>query len=463
MDCVEKNILQALCTNENYTRAVLPHIKKCYFGDRVESVLFDIIKEYFDKYDSLPTVDVISIEIENRNDLSQSELDSIQENYQGIFTKSEQNLNWLLDTTEKWCRDRAIYLALMDAIAIHDGNDKSKTPDSIPSILSEALAVSFDNSVGHDYIEDWTNRYDFYTKKEEKIPFDIDYLNKVTNGGLPKKTLNCWIASTGVGKSLVMCHFASTFIQQGLNVLYITMEMAEEKIAERIDANLMDVSVSDLNKMPKSMFETKFRKVQSKSNGRLIIKQFPTGHAHVGHFRALIQELKTKKAFIPDVIFIDYLNICASSRVKNNNANSYTIVKSIAEELRGLAIECNVPLVTATQTNRSGFQNTDVDLDNTSESFGLPATVDLMMALMSTEELEEAGQIMMKTLKNRYGDPNKYKRFVVGINRDKMRLFDMEQSNKEDSEKVVDISPVSSYTGSSGKLKKAANFSDFKF
>lgn len=463
MDCVEKNILQSLCTNENYTRVVLPHIKKCYFSERVEGVIFDIIKNHFEQYDSLPTSDVITIELENRTDLSQSELIQIEQNYQDLFVASDQNIKWLMDITEKWCRDRAIYLALMDAIAIHDGNDKNRTPDSIPSILSEALAVSFDNSVGHDYIEDWNSRYDFYTKKEEKISFDIDYLNKVTNGGLPKKTLNCWIASTGIGKSLVMCHFASTFIQQGLNVLYITLEMAEEKIAERIDANLMDIDVTDLNRLPKNMFETKFRKVQSKSNGRLIIKQFPTGSAHVGHFRALIQELQTKKSFTPDVVFVDYLNICASSRVKNNSANSYTIVKSIAEELRGLAIEYNVPVITATQTNRSGFQNTDVDLDNTSESFGLPATVDFMMALMSTEELEEAGQIMMKTLKNRYGDPNKYKRFVVGINRNRMRLFNIEQVEKEKDDKVLDIGPVSSYSKVGNKFNKVASFDDFKF
>jgi archaellum biogenesis ATPase FlaH len=450
-----------MVTNESFTRAVIPHIKEKYFGTRVESILFSCVREYFMKYDTVPTKDAVALDIEKRNDISQEEFNQIGEFFDDMFIEQNYNNRWLVDTTEKWCKERAVYLAMMDAISIIEGNDKSHNPDAIPGILTDALSVSFDKNVGHDYVEDFESRYDFYVRKEERIPFDIDYLNKATNGGIPNKTLVAIMSPTGIGKSLVMCNFASHMLSLGKNVLYITMEMAEEKIAERIDANLMDVSVNNLCQLPKQVFASKFREVQKKATGRLIIKQFPTGSAHVGHFRSLLQELQIKKSFVPHVIFVDYLNICCSARVKNSQANSYTIVKSIAEELRGLAIEMSVPVITATQTNRSGFQNSDIDLDNTSESFGLPATVDLMFALISTEELEEQSQIMIKILKNRYGDPNKYKRFVVGIDRSKMRLFDVEQSamggSRDESEETESVPSVIKLDRLKGK------FNDFSF
>jgi archaellum biogenesis ATPase FlaH len=375
----------------------------------------------------VPSKAVLKIEIENRKDISD---DAFQKSINLVTELKEEKFDeqWLLDTTEKWCKDRAIYLALLDSVKIADGKDKTRSKDSIPSILSDALSVSFDDHIGHDYISDSDSRYDFYHKKEDKIPFDLDLFNKITKGGLPNKTLNIALAGTGVGKSLFMCHMASSILLQGSNVLYITLEMAEERIAERIDANLLNVNIQDITNLPKSTYESKLFKLSEKTRGKLIIKEYPTASAHVGHFKSLLNDLALKKGFRPDIIFIDYLNICASSRYKGTLVNSYTYVKAIAEELRGLAVECNVPIVSATQTTRQGYGNSDVELTDTSESFGLPATADFMFALISTEELENLNQIMIKQLKNRYNDPTTHKRFVVGIDRAKMKLYNVEDS-----------------------------------
>jgi archaellum biogenesis ATPase FlaH len=375
----------------------------------------------------VPSKAVLKIEIENRKDISD---DAFQKSINLVTELKEEKFDeqWLLDTTEKWCKDRAIYLALLDSVKIADGKDKTRSKDSIPSILSDALSVSFDDHIGHDYISDSDSRYDFYHKKEDKIPFDLDLFNKITKGGLPNKTLNIALAGTGVGKSLFMCHMASSILLQGSNVLYITLEMAEERIAERIDANLLNVNIQDITNLPKSTYESKLFKLSEKTRGKLIIKEYPTASAHVGHFKSLLNDLALKKGFRPDIIFIDYLNICASSRYKGSLVNSYTYVKAIAEELRGLAVECNVPIVSATQTTRQGYGNSDVELTDTSESFGLPATADFMFALISTEELENLNQIMIKQLKNRYNDPTTHKRFVVGIDRAKMKLYNVEDS-----------------------------------
>jgi archaellum biogenesis ATPase FlaH len=376
------------------------------------------------------------------------------------FTDISVEQNWLTDTTEKWCRDRAIYLALMESISIADGQDEMKNRDAIPSILSNALAISFDNHIGHDYLQDYKERYEFYHQKENRIPFDLEYFNKITKGGLVNKSLNIALAGTGVGKSLFMCHMASSVLLSGSNVLYITMEMAEEKIAERIDANLLNVPIQDLVDLPKTSFENKVTSLNKKTQGQLIIKEYPTASAHSGHFKALLNELALKKSFKPDIIFVDYLNICASSRYKGSaNINSYTLVKSIAEELRGLAVEAEVPIVSATQTTRSGYGSSDVDLTDTSESFGLPATADLMFALISTEELEQLGQIMVKQLKNRYNDISVFKRFVIGIDRAKMRLYDCEQTAQED---ILDSGQEEQYNYEDEKKPKKA-FDGFKF
>ena len=384
------------------------------------------------KYNARPSKEALGIEVEARNNLSETDVQNIR-TILSSFEDVTGTDQWMEDSTEKWCKKQAIYNALMESVGIANGDSKQKTEDAIPSILSGALAVSFDSNVGHDYIEDASERFDFYTRKEDKIPFDIELLNKITKGGLTNKSLNIALAGTGVGKSLFMCHVAAASLMQGKNVLYITAEMAEEKIAERIDANLLNVNIQDLTNLSKKMFEDKVAKVAKKVQGSLIIKEYPTAQAHSGHFKALLNELQLKKNFCPDIIFIDYLNICASSRIKSgSNANSYTLVKSIAEELRGLAVEFNVPIVSATQTTRSGYGNSDVDITDTSESFGLPATADLMIALISTEELEGLGQIMVKQLKNRYNDPTIHKRFVVGIDRAKMRLYDCEQSAQDD-------------------------------
>ena len=429
MDRIEKVILRNLVYNEEYLRKVLPFIEPDYFNDRNERVVFEHITKYASEYNSLITKEVLQIEIEDRRDITQDEVKNIY----GTINELEDiecDFEWLSDTTEKWCRDRAIYLALMESIKIADGQDDKKNRDAIPTILSDALSVSFNRNVGHDYLEDYEERYELYNKKESRIQFDLEYFNKITKGGLPNKTLNIALAGTGVGKSLFMCHHASSVLLEGKNVLYITLEMAEEKIAERIDANLLNVNIQEIVDLPKPIFESKVTNLAKKTQGSLIIKEYPTASAHSGHFKALLNELALKKAFKPDIIFIDYLNICASSRYRaGSNVNSYSYIKAIAEELRGLAVEANVPIVSATQTTRSGFASSDVDLTDTSESFGLPATADLMFALISTEELEGLGQIMVKQLKNRYNDPTYNRRFVIGVDRTKMRLYDCEQTS----------------------------------
>ena len=432
MERIENLILRSLVHNEDYSRKVIPFIQPEYFHDQSERILFEEIAQYMAKYNARPSIPALSIEVETRTDLTGEQVEGMRATLRD-FDPVTGTDDWMMDSTEDWCKKQAIYNALMESIGIANGDDKNKSEDAIPSILSDALGVSFDANVGHDYIENADDRFAFYHQTEDKIPFDIELLNKITQGGLPNKTLNIALAGTGVGKSLFMCHVAASTLMQGKNVLYITCEMAEEKIAERIDANLLNVNIQDLKELPKAMFDKKISKLATKTQGSLVIKEYPTASAHSGHFKALLNELKLKKNFTPDMIFIDYLNICASSRIRaGSNANSYTLVKSIAEELRGLAVEFNVPIVSATQTTRSGYGNSDVDITDTSESFGLPATADLMIALISTEELEGLGQIMVKQLKNRYNDLNYLKRFVVGIDRAKMRLYDCEQSAQDD-------------------------------
>jgi len=428
---IETIILSKLILDEVYCRKVLPFIKDEYFEEHTLRVVFDEIRNYIDKYSGLPEPSAIQIEVEDRKDVSEQSFQDICSFLNDLDT-DQYNADWLLDSTEKWCKERAIYLALMESIKIADGQDKTRTKDAIPSIMSDALSVCFDEHVGHDYLLDAASRYDYYHRKEEKIPFDLEFFNKITKGGLPNKTLNIALAGTGVGKSLFMCHVASSCLLQGFNVLYITLEMAEEKIAERVDANLLDVNIQTLSDplFTKQKYQNKIDALNKKTQGKLVIKEYPTASAHVNHFKALLNELSLKKGFKPHIIFIDYLNICASSRYKGTIVNSYTYVKSIAEELRGLAGEFNVPIVSATQTTRSGYGNSDVELTDTSESFGLPATADLMVALISTEEMENLGQIMVKQLKNRYNDPTVNKRFVLGIDRAKMRLYDCEQSQQ---------------------------------
>ena len=458
MERIETTILRNLVFNEEYSRKVIPFIQPDYFDQRSDKVIFEEIASFIVKYGSAITTEALSIEIENRTDLNETEVKETRDLTLDL-NDSPVDQQWLVDTTEKWCRDRAIYLALMESIGIADGGSKEKSRDAIPSILSDALAVSFDNNIGHDYLLNYEERYEFYHKKEDKIPFDLEYFNKITKGGLPNKTLNIALAGTGVGKSLFMCHMASSVLLQGRNVLYITMEMAEEKIAERIDANLLNVPIQDLTDLPKGMFENKVTSLAKKTQGSLIIKEYPTASAHSGHFKALLNELALKKSFRPDIIFIDYLNICASSRYRQGGSiNSYSYIKSIAEELRGLAVEAEVPIVSATQTTRSGYGSSDVDLTDTSESFGLPATADLMFALISTEELEQLGQIMVKQLKNRYNDLSVFKRFVVGIDRAKMRLYDCEQTAQDN---ILDSGQEEEYTPEEDKPKKS--FEGFKF
>jgi replicative DNA helicase len=459
MERIETTILRNLIYNEDYSRKVIPFIQPDYFEQKTEKVIFEEIVQFIVKYGSAITIEALNIEIENRTDLTEDQIKDIREINKSL-NNSVVDRQWLLDTTEKWCRDRAIYLALMESIHIADGNNEKKNRDAIPSILSDALAVSFDNNIGHDYLQNYEERYDFYHRKEDKIEFDLDYFNKITKGGIPNKTLNIALAGTGVGKSLFMCHVASSVLLQGRNVLYITMEMAEERIAERIDANLLNVPIQQLADLPRQMFENKVTSISKKTQGTLIIKEYPTASAHSGHFKALLNELALKKSFRPDIIFIDYLNICSSSRFKSgSNINSYTLVKSIAEELRGLAVEFNLPIMSATQTTRSGFGSSDPGLVDTSESFGLPATADLMFALISTEELEGLGQIMVKQLKNRYNDPTIYKRFVVGIDRAKMRLYDCEQSAQKD---ILDSGNEDEYNECEDKKTKKS-FEGFKF
>jgi len=457
MERIETTILRNLVHDEEYARKTIPFIQPDFFEDKSEKIIFEETTSFINKYDSCITVEALNIEVENRTDLTEEEVKNIIA-ISKEFTNIPVDSQWLLDTTEKWCRDRAIYLALMESIHIADGNDEKRNRDAIPTILSEALAVSFDNNIGHDYLQNYEDRYEYYHKTEDKIPFDLEYFDKITKGGLPNKTLNIALAGTGVGKSLFMCHHASSVLLQGRNVLYITMEMAEEKIAERIDANLLNVPIQQLVDLPRNMFDKKVNRLADKTQGTLIIKEYPTAAAHSGHFKALLNELALKKSFRPDIIFIDYLNICASSRYRaGSNVNSYSFIKAIAEELRGLAVEANVPIVSATQTTRSGFASSDVDLTDTSESFGLPATADLMFALISTEELEGLSQIMVKQLKNRYNDPTIHKRFIVGIDRAKMRIYDCEQKAQED---VLDSGANEEYNDE--KIPKKS-FAEFKF
>ena len=458
MDKVETLILRNLLHNEEYLRKAVPFIKSEYFEDVQQKIVFEEVLNFVNEYNQPATKEVLCIEVEKRQDINDTSFQEITKLI-SYLDDVPTDYSWLLDTTEKWCRDRAIYLALMESIALADGTDKEKNRDAIPGILSDALAVSFDTHIGHDYLLDYEERYESYHRKEDKTPFDLEYFNKITKGGLPNKTLNIALAGTGVGKSLFMCHMASSCLLSGKNVLYITMEMAEEKIAERIDANLLNVNIQEITDLPKQMFDSKVTNLAEKTQGTLIIKEYPTASAHSGHFTALLNELALKKSFRPDIDFIDYLNICASSRYRgNSNVNSYSYIKAIAEELRGLACEANVPIVSATQTTRSGYGSSDVELTDTSESFGLPATADLMFALISTEELESLGQILVKQLKNRYNDANLCKRFVVGIDRAKMRLYDCEQTAQDD---ILDSGKEEEYNNDEHKPKKS--FEGFKF
>ena len=430
---LEQAILTSLIYNEDYLRKVLPFIKPEYFSDRTERTLFNEITSFTETYNNPPEIAALSIAVKEKTNLTDDEVQKC-EDYLSEIEKDNNpktEIQWLVDKTEKFCQEKAIYNAVLGSISILDGKDKTNDKGAIPKILSDALAISFDTTVGHDYLQDSDERYEFYHRKEERIPFDLDIFNKITKGGLPAKTLNIALAGTGVGKSLFMCHMAAGAMVQGRNVLYITLEMAEEKIAERIDANLLNVTLDDLMELPKDLYDKKVERVKSKTTGKLIIKEYPTASASTIHFRTLLNELNLKKSFIPDIIFVDYLNICCSARIRaGSNINSYTYVKSIAEELRGLAVEYNLPIVSATQTTRSGFTSSDPGLEDTSESFGLPATADLMFALITSEDLEALGQIMVKQLKNRYNDPSYYKRFTVGVDRAKMKLYDIDQSGQ---------------------------------
>ncbi len=458
MEKIEFLILRNLLYNEEFVRKVLPFIRPEYFQDQSQKIIFQEISSFVEEFNSVPSKEVLNIEVEKRNDVNEDQYREVCQTIEHL-TDVSVDFSWLVETSEKWCRDRAIYLALMESVQLADGGGE-KSPDSIPSILQDALAVSFDNHVGHDYLNDFEERYDSYNQKESKIEFDLEYFNKITKGGLPNKTLNIALAGTGVGKSLFMCHMASAVLLQGRNVLYITMEMAEEKIAERIDSNLLNVNIKDLSDLPKTLFVNKVSQLQQKTQGNIIIKEYPTASAHSGHFKALLNELALKKSFRPDIIFIDYLNICASSRYRaGSNVNSYTAIKSIAEELRGMAVEANVPIVSATQTTRSGYGSSDVELTDTSESFGLPATADLMFALISTEELESMGQILVKQLKNRYNDISIFKRFVVGIDRAKMRLYDCDQSAQDN---ILDSGQEEEYEPQD-ETSKVNKFGGFKF
>ena len=456
-DRIENTILTNLFYNENYTRKALPFIKSHYFSKKDERELYAEVEKFVLKYKNLPTKEAILIELNNRKDLNEEEYKGIKDLVNSI-TYEEVDLQWLLDTTEKFCKDRAVHNAVLDGIKILDNKDKTRTPEAIPSILADALAVSFDNHIGHDYIEDAKARFDWYHTKEKKYPFDLSFFNRITKGGVPSKTLNIALAGTGVGKSLFMCHVASSFLTQGQNVLYITLEMAEERIAERIDANLFDVTIDDLHVMPKELYDNKLTKLEGKTKGKLIIKEYPTASAHAGHFRSLLNELALKKSFKPQVIFIDYLNICASSRFKGGNISSYFYIKAIAEELRGLAVEFDVPIFSATQTTRTGYVSTDIGLEDTSESFGLPATADFMFALMSNEELESLGQMKVKQLKNRYNDPAMNRSFIVGIDRSKMRLYDVENT----AQNIVDSNQTKEKENYPTPEQSYDKFSDFK-
>ena len=467
MKRLETTILKNLIFNEDYARKILPFIKSEYFTDNTEKILFEEVNEYINHYKNLPTYESLVINFTESKKLTEQQVrDSVEMLREINSEKDERSDNaWLIDNTEKFCQDKAIYNAIMKSVRILDNKLENDSKGSIPKLLSDALGVSFDSSVGHDYIDDADNRFDFYHKHETKIPFDLDIFNKITKGGLPQKTLNIALAGTGVGKSLFMCHVAGSCLSQGLNVLYITMEMAEERIAERIDANLLNIDISDLHAISKQDYDRKFSALKVNTQGKLIIKEYPTAAASALHFRSLLNELQLKKSFKPDIIFIDYLNICASARIKAGaNVNSYSYIKAIAEELRGLAVEFSVPIVSATQTTRSGFTSSDPGLEDTSESFGLPATADFMFALISTEELQQLNQLMIKQLKNRYNDPNTFKRFVIGIDRAKMKLYDVEQSAQDDIVDAgqVDDKPLNSF-GDRERLSGMKNkFGGFK-
>ena len=454
---LEITILRNLIFNEDFTRKTLPFINEIYFPKREEKILFQEIDSFVQKYKNLPTKESILIELSNRKDINEDENRLVKELISQLNPEDVEQ-QWLLDTTEKFCKDRAVHNAVLDGIKILDKKDTKRTPEAIPGILADALAVSFDNHIGHDYIEDAEARFKYYHTKEKKYQFDLRYFNKITKGGVPSKTLNIALAGTGVGKSLFMCHCASAYLAQGLNVLYITLEMAEERIAERIDANLLDTTIDDLHALPKDLYDSKILKVKNKTNGQLIIKEYPTASAHSGHFRALFNELALKKSFRPDVVFIDYLNICASARFKGGNISSYFYIKAIAEELRGLAVEFDVPIFSATQTTRTGYVSTDIGLEDTSESFGLPATADFMFALMSNEELEALGQMKVKQLKNRYNDPAINRSFIIGVDRPKMRLYDVENN----AQNIVDSNQQETKEEYPTPDQSYDKFSDFK-
>jgi replicative DNA helicase len=467
---IEQAILSNLIHNEEYCRKVIPYLKKEYFADRKDSTIAGLLISFFEKYNKPASSEIIAIEVTNLPGLTDKEVPELHEYAKSLVCDVMTNPDWLLENTEKFCKDRAVYNAILASIKIIDGKDKVHNQDAIPSILSDALAVSFDSHIGHDYLDDADERFEFYHRIEEKIAFDLEMFNLITKGGLSKKTLNIALAGTGVGKSLFMCHVSASTLMQGKNVLYITMEMAEERIAERIDANLLNLTMDELKVIDKDIFDSRMEKLSKKTQGKLIVKEYPTASAHAGHFRALLEELKMKRDFRPDIIMIDYLNICSSQRVKQGGSvNSYTYIKSIAEELRGLAVEYNVPILSATQTTRSGFTNSDPGLEDTSESFGLPATADFMFALVSNEELEQLNQIIVKQLKNRYNDPGFYKRFVVGIDRSKMKLYDVEASAQQNlsdagqSYSMKEDKPLFDQSEFGKRLHSSTGFSDFKF
>ena len=450
---IEFTILRNLIFNEDYTRKTFPFVTEIYFTKREEQILFQEINSFVMKYKNLPSKEAILIELGNRKDINDTEVKLVKD-LVSTLNPEKIDQQWLLDTTEKFCKDRAVHNAVLDGIKILDGKDKLRTQEAIPSILADALAVSFDNHIGHDYINDADERFAFYHTREKKYQFDLDYFNRITKGGVPSKTLNIALAGTGVGKSLFMCHCASAYLAQGLNVLYITLEMAEERIAERIDANLLDTTIDDLHLLPKDLYDSKIEKVKNKTSGQLIIKEYPTASAHSGHFRSLFNELALKKSFRPDVVFIDYLNICTSARFKGGNVGSYFFIKAIAEELRGLAVEFNVPIFSATQTTRTGFVSTDIGLEDTAESFGLPATADFMFALQTNEELDQLGQMKVKQLKNRYNDPGINRSFIIGVDRAKMKLYDVDNN----AQNIVD----SGQPKVEVKQNPYDKFSDFK-
>ena len=458
MERIERTTLKNLIHNDEYARKVLPFLKEEYFVERFDKILFREIYNFITKYNNLPTKEALSIELNNRKDVNETEYKTITD-ILGTLNKEPIDQKWLVETTEKFCKDRAIHNAILGGIQILDGKDKEHSPEYLPEMLSQALSVSFDQKIGHDYLTETKERYDFYKRKEERLELDLEFFNKITRGGIPSKTLNICLAGTGVGKTMFMTHIASSILLQGKNVLYVTLEMAEERIAERIDANLLNVGMSDLEELPYQMYETKINKLQSKTAGKLIIKEYPTASAHTGHFKTLLSELALKKSFKPDILFVDYLNIAASARFKAGaNVNSYTYIKAIAEELRGLAVEYNIPVFSATQTTRGGYVSSDVGLEDTSESFGLPATADFMFALISSEELEQKNQILIKQLKNRYNDPTVNRKFIIGVDRSKMRLYDVEQKAQED---LVDTGQEDQLS-TSNKFKKLGEFSDFK-